>query len=252
MTTTIKKKITNKNKIKKNNEPDQNSGFILIDKESGPTSHNIVNRLRKITGIKKIGHAGTLDPFASGLMILAISRSSTKQIEKFLKLDKKYEAEVFLGKSTDTYDRCGQINFEYQGEKILLEKIKKTIEQLSKKRTQIPPMYSAKKVNGKKLYELARKNIEIKRKPQKINIFYIKILKYKWPSLKIKIHCSSGTYIRTIADDLGKKLKCGAHLQELKRTEIGKYKLKKAIKIENLNQKNWNKFLLKNPNKCSG
>lgn len=239
---------TPKQKMIINNESDQKSGFILINKNSGPTSHTIVNKLRKITKIKKIGHAGTLDPFASGLMILAISRSSTKHLEKFLKLDKKYEADVFLGKSTDTYDRCGQIKFEYQGEKIPKEKIKKALEQINRKKSQTPPMYSAKKINGKKLYELARKNIEIKRKPQKINIFYIKITKYNWPNVKIKIHCSSGTYIRTIASDLGQKLKCGAHLQELKRIEIGKYKLKKAIKIENLNSENWQNFLFKNPN----
>jgi len=100
---------------------------------------------------------------------------------------------------------------------------------------------------------LARKNIEIKRRPQKIKIFYIKIIKYNWPILKLKIHCSSGTYIRTIADDLGKELKCGAHLQELRRTEIGKYKIKKAIEIEKINENNFDNFLfqIKNPNKSS-
>lgn len=228
-------------------------GFILIDKKSGPSSHSIVNQLRKITGIKKIGHAGTLDPFASGLMILGISRGATKNINLFLKLDKKYEADVFLGKSTDTYDRCGQTIFEYQGKKPTKENIQKNIVILANKKTQIPPMYSAKKVGGKKLYELARKNIEIKRRPQKIKIFYIKIIKYNWPILKLKIHCSSGTYIRTIADDLGKKLKCGAHLQELRRTEIGKYKIKKAIEIEKINENNFDNFLfqIKNPNKSS-
>jgi tRNA pseudouridine55 synthase len=219
------------------------SGFILINKEDGPTSHAIVNRLRKITGIKKIGHAGTLDPFASGLMILGISRQATKQINSFLKLDKKYEAEIFLGKATDTYDRCGKTTKEYSGEKISKEKLLEALKKIEKNRTQTPPMYSAKKVKGKKLYELARKNITIERKKQKIKIFYIKLKKYEWPNAKIEVHCSSGTYIRSIANDLGEKLKCFAHLKELKRVEIGSHKLEDSIETKKLNQDNWKKFL---------
>lgn len=222
---------------------DLNSGFILINKEDGPTSHAIVNRLRKITEIKKIGHAGTLDPFASGLMILGISRQATKQINSFLKLDKKYEAEIFLGKATDTYDRCGKIIKEYLGEKISKEKFLEALKKIERSKAQIPPMYSAKKVEGRKLYELARKNISIERKKQKIKIFYIKLKRYKWPDAKIEVHCSSGTYIRSIANDLGEKLKCFAHLKELKRIAIGKYKVKNSVKTDELNRDNWQKHL---------
>jgi len=218
-------------------------GFILIDKETGPTSHDIIYKLRKITGIKKIGHAGTLDPFASGLMIVAIDRRATKKIEKFVKLDKKYLATIILGKETDTYDRDGKIISNYYGEKIPKQKIKKAILKIKNQTEQIPPMYSAKKINGKRLYELARKNIEIERKPQSIKIFYVKIKKYNWPELQLYIHCSSGTYIRTIANDLGKELGCGAYLKELRRTAIEKYKIKKAKKIKGINSNNWKKYL---------
>ncbi len=218
-------------------------GFILIDKETGPTSHDIIYKLRKITGIKKIGHAGTLDPFASGLMIVAIDRRATKKIEKFVKLDKKYLATIILGKETDTYDRDGKIISNYYGEKIPKQKIKKAILKIKNQTEQIPPMYSAKKINGKRLYELARKNIEIERKPQSIKIFYVKIKKYNWPELQLDIYCSSGTYIRTIANDLGKELGCGAYLKELRRTAIEKYKIKKAKKIKGINSNNWKKYL---------
>ena len=218
-------------------------GFILIDKETGPTSHDIIYKLRKITGIKKIGHAGTLDPFASGLMIVAIDRRATKKIEKFVKLDKKYLATIILGKETDTYDRDGKIISNYYGEKIPKQKIKKAILKIKNQTEQTPPMYSAKKINGKRLYELARKNIEIERKPQSIKIFYVKIKKYNWPELQLDIYCSSGTYIRTIASDLGKELGCGAYLKELRRTAIEKYKIKKAKKIKGINSNNWKKYL---------
>ncbi len=218
-------------------------GFILIDKETGPTSHDIIYKLRKITGIKKIGHAGTLDPFASGLMIIAIDRRATREIEKFVKLDKKYLANIILGKETDTYDRDGKTISSYSGEKIPKQRIKEVVLKIKDQTEQIPPMYSAKKINGKKLYELDRKNIEIERKPQSIKIFCIKIKKYNWPELQLDIHCSSGTYIRTIANDLGKELGCGAYLKELRRTSIQKYKVKKAKKIREINSNNWKKYL---------
>lgn len=218
-------------------------GFMLIDKEPGPTSHDIIYKLRKITGIKKVGHAGTLDPFASGLMIVAIDRRATREIEKFVKLDKKYLADIVLGKGTDTYDRDGKIISTYSGKKISKQKIKEAILKIKNQTEQIPPMYSAKKINGKKLYELARKNIEIERKPQSIKIFYIKIKRYNWPDLRLDIHCSSGTYIRTIANDLGKELGCSAYLKELRRTAIKKYQVKKARKIKEINPNNWKKCL---------
>jgi tRNA pseudouridine55 synthase len=220
------------------------AGFILIDKPVGPTSFGIIARLRRITGLKKIGHAGTLDPAASGLLLCAIGREATKQIERFVKMDKVYEADIFLGATSDTLDREGEISKSYSGAAINKKEIQKAVLTFLGKQEQTPPMYSAKKVGGKKLCDLARKGIEIERAPSKIEIYKIKILKYRWPNLKLMIDCSSGTYIRTIADDLGKKLNCGAYLAGLRRTSLGKFKIKKALKLDKIKQKNWQKFLL--------
>lgn len=222
---------------------EKNSGFILIDKPIGPTSFGVIARLRRLTGIKKIGHAGTLDPFASGLLLCAIGREATREIEKFVKLGKEYEADVFLGISTDTFDREGKVTSEYSGQKIDKKKIKAAVFSFLGSQKQTPPMFSAKKIGGKKLCDLARKGIEVKRAPNDIEIFSIKILRLAWPSLKIKLSCSSGTYIRTIAADLGEQLGCGAHLTDLRRTKISGYSVKKAIKLDKLTAENWRKFL---------
>jgi tRNA pseudouridine55 synthase len=203
--------------------------------------------LRKITGIKKIGHAGTLDPFASGLLICAIGREATREINQFVKLDKEYIAEIFLGATSDTYDRTGIIN-NYES-RVLgitnyeLNEVKKVIEKFIGSQKQIPPMYSAKKVGGRKLYELARKGLEIERQPNDINIFDIKILGHSFPLLTLKINCSSGTYIRSLAHDIGQALGCGAYLKNLKRTKIGEFNLSKAVDIKRLNENNWRQFL---------
>jgi len=207
-------------------------GLLVINKPSGPTSHDIIDYLRKLTGIKKIGHAGTLDPFASGVLIVAIGRKYTKQISKFVKLDKKYIAKLHLGAESDTYDREGKIALVKNSIKPDIKKIKSVLKEFLGKQEQIPPMFSAKKYKGKKLYELARQGIEIKRKPVKINIYDLKLLDYSWPFLTIKVHCSSGTYIRSLAYDIGKKLGCGAYLEELERIAVGNFTIKKAIKID--------------------
>jgi tRNA pseudouridine55 synthase len=226
------------------NKPQREAGFILIDKPAGPTSFGVIARLRRITGVKKIGHAGTLDPAASGLLICAIGRTATREISRFVKLDKKYEALIRLGVTTDTFDREGKELSHYSGAAIGKKEIKQAVKLLPGKQEQIPPMFSAKKVGGQKLYELARKGIEIVRQPSSIEIYQVKILKYHWPDLRLMIHCSSGTFIRSIAAELGDKLGCGAYLAGLKRTEIGRFKLTKAVKLEKIKQDNWRKFLL--------
>lgn len=208
-----------------------NNGFLLINKPSGPTSHDIINKLRRLTEIKKIGHAGTLDPFASGLLICAVGREATKEIDKFVKLDKEYIATLHLGAVTDSYDRTGKIIKEYAGKPITEEVIRKAVLGFVGEQLQIPPMFSAKKINGKKMYELARVGKEVERQPCAITIYEMEILSYDWPRLKIKVKCSTGTYIRTIAYDLGQKLGCGAYLEELERTKIGEYDVKEAIRL---------------------
>lgn len=224
-------------------------GFILINKNTGISSHSVVNKLRRITGIRKIGHAGTLDPLASGLMILAIGREATKKIDQYVKLDKEYIATLHLGAETDTYDREGNEVFcdkEFSERKINQEIIENILKSFVGPLDQIPPMFSAKKVKGQRLYDLARKGIEIERKASKINIYKIDFISYEAPLLKIKIKCSSGTYIRSIAFDFGRALGCGAYLEALERTEIGKFRIEDSFLIEELGEGNWEGKILKN------
>jgi tRNA pseudouridine55 synthase len=219
------------------------SGFILIDKPSGMTSHDVVDYLRKITKIRKIGHAGTLDPIATGLLILGIGREATKKLSKFQKLDKEYVAKIRLGAISDTFDREGKILI-LKTIKIPKEKeIEKVLKGFEGELLQSPPPYSAKRIKGVRLYELARKGILVKTKPKKVKIYKIEMLKYEWPYLKIKVSCSSGTYIRSLANDIGQKLGCGGYVENLRRTKIGNFKVENAQKLENLNSKNWQKFL---------
>ena len=219
------------------------SGFILINKKSGPTSHDIVDNLRRITGIRKIGHAGTLDPFATGVLLMAIGRQATKRIDQFVKKDKTYIATLELGASTDTHDREGQKTKQDNFEKPDKETVELVVKDFIGQQEQIPPMFSAKKVAGKKLYDLARKGIEIERKASLINIYSINIVEFSWPTLIIEVTCSTGTYIRSLANDIGKKLKCGAYLEELERTAIENFQIKNAYNIADRNKNNWEKLL---------
>ena len=222
-----------------------NGGFILINKPSGMTSHDVVDELRKITKIRKIGHAGTLDPFATGLLILGIGREFTKKLSIFQKKDKEYIATLRLGAESDTFDRDGKI-VERVVEKIPeREEVEKVLKSFLGEIEQIPPAFSAKKVRGRKLYELARKGIKVEPKPQKVKIYEISILEYKFPYLKIKVKCSSGTYIRSLASDIGKKLGCGAYVDELVRTKIGEFSIENAVEPSKLNSQNWKNFLIK-------
>jgi len=220
-------------------------GFILINKPAGITSHDVVDKLREITRIKKIGHAGTLDPFATGLLILGIGREFTKKLSIFQKKDKEYIATLRLGAESDTFDKEGKI-VEKKVKKIPERKeIEEVLKNFLGEIEQIPPAFSAKKIKGKKLYELARRGIKVKPKPQKVKIYEISILEYEFPYLKIKVKCSSGTYIRSLANDIGKKLGCGAYIEELIRTKIGEFSVEKAIELSKLTPQNWKSFLFK-------
>lgn len=211
------------------------SGFLLVNKPIGPTSFGVIAKLRRVTGIKKIGHAGTLDPFASGVLVIAIGREATRLISQYVKLDKEYEAVLRLGAVTDTYDRMGKVEkLNVTSKKIDIGEIQKVLAKFKGEQKQTPPMFSAKKVNGKKLYELARKGIKIERKAALINIYELELLEYAFPLLKIRVKCSSGTYIRTLAHDIGQILGCGAYLEELKRTAVGKFKLDQCVDLNKL------------------
>lgn len=209
------------------NEEECIQGILLINKPKGKTAFSLVAALRKILHVKKIGHAGTLDPFATGVMVMLIGRQFTRLSDEFLCKDKEYIAQIQLGTTTDTYDCDGKIlkqspYIPSQEEIInILQKFQGEIEQ-------IPPMYSAKKVNGKKLYELARKGKEVERKPAKINLS-THLLGYEYPFLNLRIKCSKGTYIRSIAFDLGELLGCGGHLSSLQRIRSGSYNIEECF-----------------------
>jgi len=219
------------------------SGFLLINKPAGPTSHDIINKMRRITGIKKIGHTGTLDPFAEGLLIILIGREATKRQSEFLKNDKEYIAALFLGAETDTYDKTGKIVNEYTKKFPTKKKIEKVLKKFKGEILQIPPAYSAKKINGKRAYKLAREGKEVNLKPVKVVIKIIKVISYKAPRLKLQVLCSSGTYIRSLAYDIGRELGYGAYLKKLIRIKSGKFELKDAVNLDKLTSKNWQKSL---------
>lgn len=210
-------------------------GFVLINKPKGITSFGVIARLRRITGVKKIGHCGTLDPLASGLLICAIGRSATKRIDSFQKQDKTYLADIELGKKSDTYDLEGVIKEIEVRERPKKKEITKTLKTFIGEIDQVPPIYSAKKIEGRRAYELARCGEKVKLRKNKVKIYKIKIISYKFPILKIRIECGSGTYIRSLANDVGKNLKTGAVLTGLIRESIGKYSLKKSLEIEKIN-----------------
>jgi len=207
--------------------PTKPKGFLLINKPRGSTSFSLVRTLRRRLDVKKVGHAGTLDPFATGVMILLVGRDYTRLSDKFLTQDKEYIAKLHLGITTDSFDCDGAITEENDSVPTK-EAVEEAITHFQGTVEQVPPMFSAKKVNGKKLYELARKGVEIERKAVSVEM-KTKLLSYEYPYMEIKVSCSKGTYIRSIADDLGKKLGCGAHLCELTRTKAGSYTIEQCL-----------------------
>lgn len=209
--------------------------IISINKPAGITSHDVIYKVRKFYGIKKVGHAGTLDPFAEGVLVVMIGRESTKMSYDLMKKDKEYMATLKLGYTTDTLDKDGEVK-EFNTKLIpKLKDIKNIIKKyIGKDISQIPPMYSAIKIKGKKLYELARQGKNLELEPRIVNIYDINLLKYNYPILKIKVKCGSGTYIRSLARDIGKDLLVGAYLEALIRTKSGSYFLEDSYSIDNL------------------
>lgn len=210
-------------------------GFLNIYKPKGLTSHDVVARLRKITKVRQIGHTGTLDPFATGVLPICIGKA-TRLIE-YLDDDKEYLATVQFGKNTATYDLEGEITATFD-KKVTEEDVKNALKDFEGEISQIPPIYSAIKVNGKKLYDYARQGQDIKIKPRKVTISKIELKEFDKTSqsAKITVACSKGTYIRSIAYDLGAKLGCGGYLTALERTQAGKFQVNTTIKLEDLTE----------------
>ncbi|MDF1699364.1 MAG: tRNA pseudouridine(55) synthase TruB [Saprospiraceae bacterium] len=234
-------KILSENIIGKNNLPPQaafKEGLVLlIDKPMDWTSFDVVNKLRFSVkhklGIKKIkvGHAGTLDPMATGLLIVCVGKY-TKTIESLTGMDKTYSTTLKLGASTPSYDAESEEDGTYPYEHITPELIEETLDSFRGEIEQLPPMFSAVKIKGQKLYTLARKGISVERKARKINIHTCKVTRFEPPALDLFIHCTKGTYIRTIGHDLGQALGSGAYLTALRRDSIGEYSVKDALSIQ--------------------
>ena len=223
-------------------------GVLIIDKPENYTSHDVVARLRRTLKTKRIGHTGTLDPFATGVLVMLVGRAT--RLARFLDKDvKEYEAILRFGFETDTGDRTGELRMTNDELRSFSDdEFENVVASFRGEIEQTPPMYSAKKVAGKKLYELARKGVEIKREPVKVRIYELetiepqraqkkleevtKDLKLKFKDRSLRVVCSAGTYVRTLAEDIGRRLGTGAHLAELRRTRAGKFDLSRAVTLE--------------------
>ena len=210
-------------------------GIFNIDKAEGMTSHDVVARVRRITGQRRAGHAGTLDPFATGVLPVVVGRA-TRLVEYLADADKEYRAVLALGAVSDTYDREGTITPSEDAVMPPAEEVEAALARFRGEIEQVPPMHSAIKVGGKKLYELARQGVEVERLPRRVTISRVDVEWYRPPMLGIYVRVSKGTYIRSLAHDLGRALGVGAYLEELVRTRHGPFTIEGAITLEGLEE----------------
>lgn len=210
------------------------NGVIIIDKEPGFTSHDVVAKMRGICGQKKIGHTGTLDPMATGVLPVCLG-SGTKLCDMLTDRDKEYVAELLLGVETDTQDTTGRVLVQ-RPVRTEEAKVRAACESFVGDYEQVPPMYSALKIDGKRLYELARAGEEVERKARPVKILELEILEYRLPVVKMRVVCSKGTYIRTLCADIGARLGFGGVMQSLRRTAAGQFTLEKAMTLGELQQ----------------
>ena len=208
-------------------------GVLLVDKPQGMTSHDIVARMRRVFRIKKIGHAGTLDPMATGLLLILVGKA-TKVSQFLMSMDKEYTGTVKLGEATDSQDADGEIVETKTVPELTQADLEKEMATFMGDQYQTPPMFSAKKVNGQKLYKLARQGKTIEREARVIHVSRYDILDFNLPEVSIIVGSSKGTYIRTLAHDLGERLGCGGHLCALRRTQVGKFRIEDANTLEEI------------------
>ena len=218
-------------------------GIVIVDKPQDWTSQDVVSKLRGVFRTRRIGHGGTLDPMATGVLPVFVGRA-TRGVEFFEHAEKIYEAELLLGTITDTEDVTGRV-LEKRTVSVTREELEDILSRFRGEISQIPPMYSAIKVNGQKLYDLARKGQEVERKPRKINIFSLECLAFDGRAARLRVHCSKGTYIRTLCKDIGEALGCGGCMAALRRVQAGEYDLSRAVTLETLTGcENPEKYLL--------
>jgi len=208
------------------------NGVLIIDKSAGPTSHDVVASVRKVLRMKKVGHTGTLDPAATGVLPIVLGKA-TKLSRYLVGCDKSYRGMICLGVTTDTLDAVGQV-LEEKPVDVTEEQVEAVLEKFRGDIKQVPPMYSAKKIDGKKLYELARQGVEVEREAKDVRIDELKLISFDGTNIEVDVTCTSGTYIRVLALDIGEALGCGGHLSALRRTRVGNFDLSSAITIDDL------------------
>jgi tRNA pseudouridine55 synthase len=208
-------------------------GVLLVDKPSGMTSHDVVDRVRRHFGFKKVGHCGTLDPAATGLLILVLERA-TKLQDRLMSDDKAYEGTMFLGVATDSQDADGEVIAEKPVPPLTEEDIDQAFAKFRGDIQQVPPMVSAVKYQGTPLYKLARKGQTVEREPRLIHIYDLRVLGLELPRIRFRVTCTKGTYVRTLCSDIGDLLGCGAHLHDLRRTRSGDFDVKDAHTLETI------------------
>jgi tRNA pseudouridine55 synthase len=206
-------------------------GAILVDKPAGPTSHDVVDAIRRQFGIKKVGHCGTLDPNATGLLIIVLGRG-TKLSERLMGDDKVYEGTIKFGETTDSYDCDGELTASLPVMPMTLDQLNEEAATFIGDLMQVPPMVSAIKKGGVPLYKLARKGVEVEREPRLVHVYNYRFTEYAEPYGKFRIACTKGTYVRSLAHDLGQKLGCGAHLTALRRSASGKFDVADALPLD--------------------
>ena len=215
--------------------PFPDSGILLVDKPKEWTSHDVVNLIRRRFNVKKVGHCGTLDPAATGLLVIVLGKA-TKLSQKLSADDKTYEADMLLGTETDSQDLDGTITAENDWSSVTEKQIRKTCEGFIGEQLQVPPMVSAKKVGGKRLYKLAREGKVVEREPVKIVISSFEITGIQLPHVKYTVSCSKGTYVRTLCFDIGRLLECGAVLAGLRRTKCGMFSIANSTSVEKIKE----------------
>ena len=211
------------------------SGVLVVDKPVGLTSHEVVQIIRRGTYIRRAGHTGTLDPRASGVLVVLLG-PAVRLSEYVSASDKRYQAVILLGKTTDTYDADGRVLSSNPVDNITEAQFEEALQQFVGEIEQVPPPYSAIKIKGRKAYEMAREGEEFDLQPRKINVYSLELLEWAPPEAVIDVYCSSGTYIRSLANDLGKLLGCGAHLIGLRRTKSGRFTLRDAVPLRKLRE----------------
>ncbi|MBT3336767.1 MAG: tRNA pseudouridine(55) synthase TruB [Anaerolineae bacterium] len=223
------------------------SGVLVIDKPTGMTSHDVVNVVRRGTDIRRAGHTGTLDPRASGVLVVLVG-PAVRLSEYISASDKRYQAIIRLGTATDTYDAEGVFTRDEATIDVTEEQFEEELKKFEGEIAQVPPPYSAVKVNGRKAYEMARKGEEVELEPRMIQVHHLEVLEWASPEVVVDVHCSSGTYIRSLANDLGEVLGCGAYLVGLRRTKNGRFSLRDAVPLRKLKEAfeagDWYKYLI--------